>query len=314
MTFLEMAEEVLKLNKEPMTAREIWNFAVHRGLSTKLNHTKSNVPTPANSLSTVLLRIEDKQTSPIVLVSSSPKKYYLRNAEYKDVSNNLFSEIEYSNDAGISATVVSKTSTHISMDKNKHYVYVLTNPSFPKFVKIGYTQDVESRLKSLNTAVPYRFKIYALFEVNQKDLDKKIHGVIDSVQKDYRAHEFIEGKEYKSEFYALEPDHACEIISKVLAIMDCNVKTRQQDISGKVKAKPISFKKLGLIGEELEFYNDPSIKVKVIDDRQVIYKGKPYKLSPLYCVITGEDKPIQGPKYFRYKGELLTDMRARLGV
>ena len=35
------------------------------------------------------------------------------------------------------------------MDKDiKGYIYILTNPSFPDYVKIGYADDVNERLKN----------------------------------------------------------------------------------------------------------------------------------------------------------------------
>ena len=32
----------------------------------------------------------------------------------------------------------------------KGVIYILTNPSFPEYVKIGYADDVNARLKQLN--------------------------------------------------------------------------------------------------------------------------------------------------------------------
>ena len=39
---------------------------------------------------------------------------------------------------------------------SKGFIYILTNPSFPQYVKIGYATDVKQRLDELNrsTAVP----------------------------------------------------------------------------------------------------------------------------------------------------------------
>lgn len=35
--------------------------------------------------------------------------------------------------------------------EHKHgVIYILTNPSFPDFVKIGYADDIQTRLKQLN--------------------------------------------------------------------------------------------------------------------------------------------------------------------
>ena len=51
------------------------------------------------------------------------------------------------------------------------YIYILTNPSFPEWVKIGYADDVESRVSRLNETecTPFAFRIYATYKVN-KDL------------------------------------------------------------------------------------------------------------------------------------------------
>ena len=39
-------------------------------------------------------------------------------------------------------------------------IYILKNPSFPDYIKIGYADDVYSRLKQLNdkSAVPFSFR------------------------------------------------------------------------------------------------------------------------------------------------------------
>lgn len=40
-------------------------------------------------------------------------------------------------------------------------IYILTNPSFPQYVKIGYATDVKQRLDELNrsSAVPFAFRM-----------------------------------------------------------------------------------------------------------------------------------------------------------
>lgn len=46
------------------------------------------------------------------------------------------------------------------MDK-KGVIYILTNPSFPEYVKIGYTDDINKRLRTLNasSAVPFGYHL-----------------------------------------------------------------------------------------------------------------------------------------------------------
>lgn len=52
------------------------------------------------------------------------------------------------------------------MAKNEHkgVIYILTNPSFPDYVKIGYATDIEQRLKQLNRSetIPFAFRVYAI--------------------------------------------------------------------------------------------------------------------------------------------------------
>ena len=43
------------------------------------------------------------------------------------------------------------------MSEIKGVIYILTNPSFPEYVKIGYAKDIEQRLLQLNRSetIPY---------------------------------------------------------------------------------------------------------------------------------------------------------------
>ena len=49
------------------------------------------------------------------------------------------------------------------MEETKGVIYILTNPSFPEYVKIGYADDVKRRLKELNRSecTPFAFRLYA---------------------------------------------------------------------------------------------------------------------------------------------------------
>ena len=54
--------------------------------------------------------------------------------------------------------------------KQKGVIYILTNPAFPQYVKIGYAQDLEKRLKQLNRSetIPYAFRAYAVYDVESE--------------------------------------------------------------------------------------------------------------------------------------------------
>ena len=66
---------------------------------------------------------------------------------------------------------------------SKGFIYILTNPSFPDYIKIGFAKDVDNRLQQLNRSecIPYAFHVYATYEVDEELSDKKVHSIIDSL-------------------------------------------------------------------------------------------------------------------------------------
>ncbi|MDD6796981.1 MAG: GIY-YIG nuclease family protein, partial [Clostridia bacterium] len=68
------------------------------------------------------------------------------------------------------------------------------------------------------------------------------------------------------------------------------------------------------VGEQIEYYADPDIKATVVDDRTVEFEGERYSLTALAKKLSGKRYSIAGPKFFKYKGEWLNDIRHRLGV
>ena len=77
------------------------------------------------------------------------------------------------------------------------------------------------------------------------------------------------------------------------------------------KKKPFRFSMVDIgIGEELIYIDNPSIVVTVVSDNKVSYNGEIFSLSALAEKLKGL-KAIQGPLYFTYKGERLTDLKRR---
>lgn len=102
------------------------------------------------------------------------------------------------------------------------YIYILTNPSFPEWIKIGYTDDVvEGRVKDLNKSecIPFSFRIFATYEVASKLADKDVHELIDMYAPNLRSVEKNGEKIVrKREFYNMTPEYAYKtllIISKI---------------------------------------------------------------------------------------------------
>lgn len=100
------------------------------------------------------------------------------------------------------------------------YIYILTNPSFPQYGKLGYATDVKQRLAELNrsTAVPFAFRVYATYEVDSALSDKKLHSILGKLNPDLRSAEEVDGKRRIREFYAMPPEDAYAILEAIAEI------------------------------------------------------------------------------------------------
>lgn len=103
------------------------------------------------------------------------------------------------------------------MPAEKGYVYILTNPSFPEYVKIGYADDVQERVDVLNSreCTPFAFRIFATMEVDARLKDKSIHKIIDRLAPEKRSVDNIDGKFRRREFYAMSPEFAFELLCEI---------------------------------------------------------------------------------------------------
>jgi len=108
------------------------------------------------------------------------------------------------------------------MSETKGYIYILTNPSFPDYVKIGYAGDVESRVKQLNNSecIPFAFRIYATYEVPKALTDLSLHNLIDKLNPSLRSIDVFNGKPRKREFYAMTREDAYSILEAIAEIHD----------------------------------------------------------------------------------------------
>lgn len=221
----------------------------------------------------------------------------------------------------------------VNMDDKKGVIYILTNPSFPEYVKIGYADDIDIRLKQLNRSecIPFAFRVYATYEVNSRLSDLKIHAIIDKLNPELRSIENFNGQKRVREFYAMPPEDAYAILEAIAEIHGStdNLKlivpskeelheeiiAKEVDTEHAEKAANFSFSKCQIVvGEEIEYAYDSSIKATVVGDRTIEYNGSTMSLTALAKQLTGKKYAIAGPKFFKYKGEWLNDIRDRLGV
>ena len=100
---------------------------------------------------------------------------------------------------------------------NKGVIYVLTNPAFPEYVKIGYADNLEKRLSQLNRSecLPFAFRVYCVYEVNERLKDKDVHALIDKLNPSLRAIDSFDGKSRTKEFYSMSAEDAYEILESI---------------------------------------------------------------------------------------------------
>jgi hypothetical protein len=219
----------------------------------------------------------------------------------------------------------------------KGFIYVFTNPSFPQYVKIGYATDVKQRLDELNrsTAVPFAFRVYATYEVDSALSDKKLHSILDKLNPELRSMEEVDGKRRICEFYAMTPEDAYSILEAIAEINNFShrlkrwkasaMEQREEALAQEInehhqeRMTPFTFAKCGIaVGEQIEFCCNVSeysgTLYEVVDEKHVKYNGEVWSLTALAKHLLGVKWAMAGPRYFKYKGEWLNDIRRRLGV
>lgn len=190
------------------------------------------------------------------------------------------------------------------------YVYLLTNPAMPEWIKVGKTNNIEKRIRDLSkkTAVPLPFECEAALKVpaeNVFKVEKSLHDLlgfsVDSEKEFFRASAETVLKYFKT-IQPITTD--CTFILKE----DLN---KENPVDTK-KAAKTTFELLQIpVGSELVFVGDKE-KVCVVADgiNQVSYNGETYALSVIAEMFCGYH--VSGYQKFTYNGELLYDRRQRL--
>ena len=211
------------------------------------------------------------------------------------------------------------------MSEIKGVIYILTNPSFPEYVKIGYAKDIEQRLLQLNRSetIPFAFRVYATYDVVTPLSDLILHDLIDGLNPDLRAIETFNGKKRTREFYEMTPEYAYNILSSIAKMSGTESRLKRikpeghevEDIKMAEEAEkayrrgPFTFSSVGINpGEIISFVPDLSITATVVDDKHI-------RIGETVTSLSGAAKSIlhknalQGPKYWSYNGKILDDIR-----
>lgn len=216
----------------------------------------------------------------------------------------------------------------------KGVIYILTNPSFSDWVKIGYADDVEERVKQLNRSecTPFAFRIYATYEVSSRLMDKKMHIIIDKLNRNLRSVDEYNGQRREREFFAIPPEDAYAIFEAMAQIHDCPEKLkkwestpdsqREEDLAEDIAEENAIRKKERCKNYTFDFWSVPfgatlvhnanaNIQFTVVDERRLEYNGEIMYMTPFAQKVTGRKYLTNGPgwvaRHFTYNGELLAD-------
>lgn len=213
--------------------------------------------------------------------------------------------------------------------EHKGVIYILTNPSFKEYVKIGYAHDIEKRLRQLNRSetIPFAFRVYAIYEVKSELTDMELHKLIDNLNPDLRTIETFDGKKRVKEFYEMSKEDAyaiLESIAKISGTLDrlkrctptgkqLKEEQRAEEARENARRGAFRFSQVGITpGERVVFIEDETIQPIVVDDRHIEYDGQTTSLSALAQQIKGFHHPVQGTLWFTYNGVKLTELRDKI--
>lgn len=215
-------------------------------------------------------------------------------------------------------------------EQHKGVIYILTNPSFKEYVKIGYAHDIEKRLQQLNRseAIPFAFRAYATYEVDGELTDKELHHLIDNLNPNLRSREiFDDGRKREREFYEMSKEDAYAILESIAKISGTLDRLKRRKPTGQeikeekladearenAKRSAFRFSQVGIEpGEHIVFVDDKDIQPLVVDDRHIEYDGVTTSLSALAQQLKGFHHPVQGTLWFTYNGVKLTELRDRM--
>lgn len=207
------------------------------------------------------------------------------------------------------------------MNEQYGVFYILTNPSFPDYVKIGYADDIEKRLQQLNHSecIPFAFRVYAIYEVNSRLSDLKIHGIIDKLNPNLCFIENFNGHKRVREFYAMSQEDAYSILEAIAEIHGCTDKLKlipptEEDVEAADTAEDIEEQKTERlapfafslckipIGATIEYCNRADEKsglTVTVVDHNVEYQGQKWSLSALASMLTQSKWGVAGARYFK---------------
>ena len=195
-------------------------------------------------------------------------------------------------------------------------VYVLTNPAFESYVKVGKTTNLDQRLRALdNTSVPLPFRcVYAVEVDDETQVERLVHQAF-ADHRTRSTHEFFEidpqrviaalkltgGRNVTPKGDIAEDEEAVEALTKA---------TRKQ-------RKTYRFSDAGVnVGDTLYYSNDDTITAQVVSDKKILFEGAETSLSKSALTLLQRDgytwRTVNGWQYWMFENETIAERLERI--
>ena len=192
-------------------------------------------------------------------------------------------------------------------------IYILTHPAMDGYVKIGRTDNLPERLRSLfNSSVPAPFTCYYAARVSDMEtVERNIHEVFG----DRRVHS-------RREFFTADP-HRIRVALQMVALEEVNAGgiPEQDDAESVERANEarerrdrFNFEEVGIkLGEVLTFIDQPDVTCTVVSERppRVEFRDRVMSLSASAKEVLQRDYSINGILYWCHGDETLSELRDR---
>ena len=195
-------------------------------------------------------------------------------------------------------------------------IYLLTNPTIPGLVKIGRTNNLEQRLRSLSnhSGLPVAFEcFYACTVEDGIKVERALHEAFG----DHRINA-------KREFFRINPARI-QAILKLFETQDQTPTIELVDDKDELDAlhreqyrrSKFRFDLVGInSGAVLSFLKDETVQAEVVDHQRILFEGAITSTSEAALKVLHRMglnwKQVQGPAYWVYEGETLAERRMRL--
>lgn len=196
-------------------------------------------------------------------------------------------------------------------------VYVLTNPAFDKYVKIGRTIDLEQRLRQLdNTSIPLPFRCVYAVEVED---DVKVERLLHQAFADVRVRSTREFFEIDAQriISALKLTFGREVTPREDIAVDAEgIEALERTIT---QRRQYNFADAHVaVGDVLTYSKDESITATVVAEKKVLFEGEPVSLGKAALTLLHREgykwKQANGWAYWMKDGETLSERVERFSA